>query len=163
MKKEYTLHYLFLAAILCALVWLIFFHESGQKETIHTHTHTDSVIVREIKTIETKVELREVPVKVKIQEKPDTNLRKEREHKNIILGGEIEKGKTTLQSIDTAGVKKETTFNTKEGDKVTFDADGNVQVKKKTKAGRFLVKAWRDIKTAVVVVATAIVVYQAAK
>lgn len=163
MRKDHTLLYFLIIAVGAGIAWLIFFHEGGKEKVIHTQTHSHSDTVREIHTVEIRPEYREIPVEVKIQAKPDTALRHKVEQGTIITGGEIGKGKGSIQTIDTAGVKKESEFNTSEGDKVIFDANGNVQIKKKTKVGKALVKVWKGIKTGVEVAAAIFLVYELAK
>ena len=160
MKKEYTLHYILLGFLILAILYLVFaggLQNQGEKTIIHT----DSVIVREIKTIQVR-EIH-IPAKVKIQIQRDTVYREKKEKETIVIGIETKKNEIIIQKIDTAGTISQDHHKIDEGSKVKVDSLGNVEEKKKTKAGKFISKAWKGVKAVAVVAGAVIVVYQIVK
>lgn len=88
-----------------------------------------------------------VPVKEKkIYKKKDIVLRKEAEKKDIIINEVIKPHEVDITKIDTAGVITTEILAIPEDPKeIVVDQTGQVQVKEKTKVGKWLKKAKKNI------------------
>lgn len=92
------------------------------------------------------------PKEIKVFKKKDTTLRKQAEKKDIILDIKITDGHIVEAVIDTAGVVKEVILDipvtlNEEVKEVVIVPEG-VQVKEKTKAGKFLQRVGKGVKKA---------------
>lgn len=106
---------------------------------------TDTVFVEKIKIVTVKAPFQ--PAKIIIQKQVDTVYRKEVEKKDIKLGETFENNKLHIQTIDTAGVIKETVTEIPEDAKgFVIDQEGKVGIKERTKAGKILYKAGKVAK-----------------
>ncbi len=139
---------------------LMFYAGGGcnKKEDNIDQKKTDTIIVKEVHHYHEIANNR--PINITIQQKADTNYRKQKESEEIITGVKITpKGKNkeevSIQTVDTNGVIKESKHLVEKGSITTIDNNG-VNEKKKTGVGKFLVKLWKGTKTVAIIAFTAV-------
>lgn len=123
----------------------------------YPHT-TDTVFVDRPYKVEV-IKPTNIPVKVYIYKDKDTTLRKEVEKQPIIENVDIKNNEVDITTIDTAGVIK-TEIHKIEPDspEIKIDNTGQVEEKKKTRAGRAIKKVWKTTKTGLAIIGGVVVV-----
>jgi hypothetical protein len=93
-----------------------------------------------------------VPVKVYVYKDLDTNLRNQREKQPIIEKVDIKGNEVAITTIDTSGLIKTDIHKIEPDSEVKIDNTGQVEEKKKTRAGRILKKVWKGTKTGLAII-----------
>jgi hypothetical protein len=151
--NRYLKHIYILCALLLGagfLVYLFFFYSISEgKEVVHHYHKTDSIIVQEIPKYIHNPNVQ--PINITIQQKLDTTLRKQAEKESILMNVKYDKGVLDLQEVDTAGKVTDKKFQL-DPDSGFISNNKGVEEKKKTKAGKFLQKTGKGIKTGLAVI-----------
>jgi hypothetical protein len=151
-------HIYIIASIILAFVILWRFTEP--KEKLTNFVKTDTVHVKEIKTIQPIQN--NFPTKLVIQKTVDTVYRDKVEKEIIITGVKIEGNTVTIQKVSPSGEKTEEVHKIEEGSKVEIN-NQNFEEKKRSKAGKLLRKVGKVAFKGLAVIGGIAIVYTAIK
>ncbi len=142
------------------LAFIILWRFTEPKEQLTNFVKTDTVHVKEIKTIQPIQN--NYPTKLVIQKTVDTVYRDKVEKEIIITGVKIEGNTVTIQKVSPSGEKTEEVHKIEEGSKVEID-NTHFEEKKRTKAGKLLRKVGKVAIKGLAVIGGIYIVYSTIK